>query len=84
MMNTKDSRFGYHIGTLPRSSDGRTLREDTFASCPGCGVSLDGGEIPENIRQHYAPPFHWNRGISVIHNDYHDHWKCPDCGYAWR
>ena len=54
--------------------------------CPGCGADMDGGEIPENIRQHYAPPYRWSRAVSIYDQDAdrHDHWRCPDCNHEWR
>lgn len=60
------------------------LRDDAIAKCPGCGADFDGGEIPENIREHYAPPYRWNRAIIVKVQGGRDHWKCPDCNYAWQ
>lgn len=54
--------------------------------CPKCNADLDGGEIPEKMREHYSPPFRWSRAISVYNRvfDRHEHWKCPDCGHEWK
>lgn len=57
----------------------------TPMACPACKANLDGGEIPLPIRHHYSPPFHWSRAVSVSVSDGdHDHWKCPDCNWAWK
>lgn len=54
--------------------------------CPKCDADLDGGEIPEDIRHNYSPPYRWGRVISIYDQgaDRHDHWKCPDCAHEWR
>lgn len=50
--------------------------------CPACLSSWDGGEIPENIRQHYSPPYRWKKVIGVeipgVYDGVH-HWACPNC-----
>lgn len=43
---------------------------DHSRPCRHCGVDLDGGVIPEDIRHHYAPPFRWGREILV--KTYHE------------
>jgi uncharacterized C2H2 Zn-finger protein len=60
------------------------LREDAVTKCPQCGADFDGGEIPNEIRHNYSPPYRWNRAILVKMRDGEDYWKCPDCNYAWR
>lgn len=54
--------------------------------CPKCGSDMDAGEIPEEIREYYSPPYRFRRLISVQdpERDRHDHWQCPDCGHEWR
>lgn len=54
--------------------------------CPHCGVSLIGEPIPENIRQHYSPPYYWKREIGIEDPEVYDgimEWKCPDCEGIW-
>lgn len=60
--------------------------EGTPFVCPKCKSDLDGGEIPQNIRANYSPPYRWSRAISIysIDDDRHDHWQCPDCGHKWK
>lgn len=53
------------------------------APCPKCGASMDGGPIPEAIREHYSPPYRWSRRIAIVCRD-RDRviaHRCPDCGY---
>ena len=55
---------------------------DTLGKCPKCGVSWDGELIPEDIRHHYPPPYHWSRVIGIEDTMIYDGimwWKCPDC-----
>lgn len=54
--------------------------------CPKCDADLDGGEIPEDIRHCYSPPYRWGRAISIYDRDAdrHDRWQCPDCKHEWR
>ena len=53
--------------------------------CPECKTDLDGGPIPENIREHYSPPYRWSRVIALIDRDKdrQTHWICPDCKHKW-
>jgi hypothetical protein len=53
--------------------------------CPKCSADFDGGDIPLNIRQHYSPPYRWNRaiGISDPDKDRLVAWRCPDCRHEW-
>lgn len=55
---------------------------DKHGNCPKCNSSWDGGEIPENIREHYSPPFKWSRvmGLYSQERDITVAYKCPDCG----
>lgn len=53
-------------------------------NCPKCNASWIGGEIPEDIREHYSPPYHWKReiGIDGGYIGIYDGLvalKCPDC-----
>lgn len=55
-------------------------------NCPHCSVSLIGEPIPEDIRQHYSPPYHWRREIGIEDPDKYDgiwEWMCPDCKGRW-
>lgn len=53
--------------------------------CPKCGADFDGGEIPEGIREFYAPPYRWSRKISVVDpmRDRVVAYACPDCKHHW-
>lgn len=53
--------------------------------CPSCNADLDGGPIPENIRQHYSPPYRFSRRIDVVdrQRDCVVAHKCPDCHHRW-
>lgn len=53
-------------------------------NCPKCNSNWIGGEIPEDIREHYSPPYHWKReiGIDGIYVGIYDGVvaiMCPDC-----
>jgi hypothetical protein len=50
-------------------------------TCPHCFTDLDGGPMPDHVRQHFAPPYRWSRKIAVT-NTPRPHWICPDCGGA--
>jgi hypothetical protein len=55
-------------------------------NCPHCNASLIGDPIPEDIREHYSPPYHWRREIGMEYPEKYDgiwEWKCPDCGGTW-
>lgn len=56
-------------------------------TCPHCHSDLDGGPIPENIRQHYSPPYRWSRKVLVKCGRAiapgHDYYQCPDCKGTW-
>lgn len=56
------------------------------ARCPECDADMDGGEIPEEFRHNYAPPYRWGRCIAVVdpNKDAFSHWQCPDCKHEWR
>lgn len=51
-------------------------------TCPFCGVSLLGAEIPEQSREHYGGQTHFSRVIGVYsqERDRTVAWRCPDCG----
>ncbi len=58
------------------------MSQDEHGKCKKCGADWDGGPIPENIREHYSPPYRWSRRIYIVDRD-RDRgvaWKCPDCG----
>lgn len=55
--------------------------------CPRCRADFDGGPIPEEIREHYSPPYRWSRKIGIEISEIYDgvsYWKCPDCLYTWK
>lgn len=49
--------------------------------CPHCGANWVEGEIPEELRENYSPPYFYSRiiGVELIDGDRIDHWMCPDC-----
>jgi Zn-finger nucleic acid-binding protein len=51
--------------------------------CPHCHANLDGGPIPEDIRENYSPPYRWSRAIACVVNDRVHHWMCPVCNGVW-
>lgn len=53
------------------------------SQCPVCSADLDGGPIPESVREHYAPPYRWSRAVQVKVLDGRDYWECPDCKWQW-
>jgi len=58
-------------------------KEELIGNCPKCGKSWDGGAIPEDLREHYSPPYRWSRVIGIEDPKVYDGvswWKCPDCG----
>lgn len=57
------------------------------SQCLKCKASFDGGPIPENIREHYSPPYRWSRLIGIQISSLYDgvsYWRCPDCKYTWK
>lgn len=59
----------------------------TPENCVKCKASLLGGEIPEDIREHYSPPYHWSRVIGIEVRGLYDgvlYYKCPDCQHIWK
>jgi hypothetical protein len=57
----------------------------TPTECPGCHANMDGGPIPEPVREYYQPPYRWSRLIAMQlqYSDYATTWVCPDCKYEW-
>lgn len=55
----------------------------TPLECPACKSNLDRGAIPEDKRQHYAPPYRWSRAIGISDGDRIIRWMCPDCMHEW-
>jgi len=51
--------------------------------CPSCEADLDGGAIPEHMRENYAPPYRWSKAIGISNCDKITDWKCPACGHVW-
>lgn len=56
----------------------------TPMTCPECHADLDGGPIPEEIREHYSPPYRWSRVLGQSNGDSITHWQCPDCQHVWQ
>lgn len=53
-------------------------------NCPKCNANWVGGEIPEDIREHYSPPYVWKREIGIDGGfagiyDGVVAYMCPDC-----
>ena len=49
---------------------------------PDCAADLLGDPIPEGIREHYSPPYHWRRELMVEIRGVYDgglFYICPDC-----
>ncbi len=55
--------------------------EDLYGNCPHCDASWDGGDIPEDIREHYSEPYKWSRLVlvKVQGKRGEDYYQCPDC-----
>ena len=53
---------------------------------PYCNIDFDGGPIPEDIREHYSPPYRWSRKIGIYDRNKNAAvaWKCTDCGEEWK
>jgi hypothetical protein len=54
-------------------------------NCPNCNSNWIGGEIPDDLKHHYSPPYVWKReiGIDGGYLGIYDGivaLKCPDCG----
>jgi len=49
--------------------------------CDKCGVSFDGGPIPDDVNHFYSSD-RWNRAIGIydLDQDRTVSYKCPDCG----
>lgn len=61
-----------------------TNLEDT---CPHCGTSQQGKEIPEADRQYYGYVTHGSRTIGIEVRGVYDgvlYWACPDCRGTWH
>lgn len=56
-----------------------------YARCPHCDADLNGDEIPENIREHYRPPYRWRREVAIYcrERDRVTAYECPDCKKQW-
>ena len=62
------------------------MKFDKYGNCPECGCSWDGGDIPEDIREHYSEPFKWSRVIGIEDPRIYDGvswWMCPECKAKW-
>ena len=55
--------------------------------CPKCKASMQGGEIPKQLRESgaYGNKTHWSRviGITDTRLDRITVWQCPDCKHEW-
>lgn len=53
-------------------------------TCPKCGVSLVGDEIPVESQEAFGHT-HFSRAIGIYstERDRTIAWKCPDCGHEW-
>jgi rubredoxin len=63
---------------------------DKIMKCPVCRASWDGGEMPEDVRHYFSPPYRWTRLVGIeLPPEHPDHidgvsfWQCPDCGTTW-
>lgn len=56
---------------------------ERLTHCPHCDADLNGGTIPEEIREHYRPPYRWGRQIAIVIDDFVREYQCPDCGNRW-
>ena len=68
---------------MTRKSEYKPLTvEQRFGECPECGKSWDAGDIPEESREHYSPPYKWSHIIGIVdHNKYDGvlEYMCPFC-----
>ena len=55
---------------------------DISGKCPQCGLDLDAGEIPEEIRHHYGPPYRFSHAVGIYSTDKDRtmRYECPKCG----
>ena len=63
------------------------MPNDNSENCPHCGVSLQGAEIPADIREHYGDTTHFSRMIGMEVFGQYDgvlYYRCPDCGGNWH
>lgn len=61
------------------------LNPNAPEKCPHCGVSLLGGLIPDDIKEHYSGTY-WKREIGIEIPEIYDgiyYWECPDCKGQW-
>ena len=68
------------------TNSNKIVEIDKFGSCPKCKASWDGGDIPENIRQHYSPPYKWSKLVGIEIQGKYDgvsYWQCPICKTTW-
>lgn len=59
---------------------------DKFGECPICTCSWFAGDIPEESREHYSPPYKFSRLIGVEVRGVYDGMlihQCPDCSSMW-
>jgi ssDNA-binding Zn-finger/Zn-ribbon topoisomerase 1 len=73
--------IGSPPGTLRAILPSERAAMDYIETCPKCGVSLIGHEIPENRREHFGGGSHYNRLIARCdrETDMVDTFECPDC-----
>lgn len=71
---------------MSKSDLKQDVNQDTEL-CPNCKADFDGGPIPEDIREHYSPPYRWSRKRGIVDLMGYDGvswWQCPDCQYTWK
>ena len=57
-------------------------------NCPNCNADWNGEPIPEDIREHYSPPYYWRREIGIDGGmlgiyDGIVAYQCPDCKHEF-
>jgi rubredoxin len=65
----------------------RTSAIAHYETCPECGISFKGAEIPEDSREHFGGATHFldhKIGIYDRSRDRTTHWRCTACAYTWE
>ena len=60
--------------------------DDDPKTCPQCGVSFQGQEIPKDFQEkYYGGQTHYSRviGLYDMEKDKVTMWQCPDCKHQW-
>jgi len=64
-----------------------TDKEFKYGKCPECKTSWVAGDIPEEHREHYSPPYKYSRLIGIELRGKYDgvsYWQCPECKTKWN